>query len=125
MSTLNIQNITARFCELTHLTEEEAGAYASLISSAEAWFSRLLTREPEGEEIALCEYSCACKAFFDYAVLRSASEKTYSTSTGGVFTRINTDVTVKNSERLWNISRSALPEGLLKDCSFVFEGVAG
>ena len=119
------ENITARFCELSHLAPDEAASYSALISSAEACFIRLLNRDPEGDEIPLCEYAAACKAFYDYAVLIAASEKTYSSKTGGLFAKTSDSGTVKFAENLWQQSLAALPAGLITDGGFVFEGVAG
>lgn len=113
--------VLARFTELAKLTAEEAASYAPTVKSAQAYFCRLLSRDPTEEEKPLCEYACGCKAFFDYTVLRTASEKTFSSQTGGVFTRVSEDDNVKNAERLYKNALAALPEGLVRDDGFVFE----
>ena len=125
MSALNFQNIMERFMELTGLTAEEAERYDATVSAAEKYFSRLLKRDPAGEETASCEYACACKAFYDYAALLAATQKTYSTQTGGIYARLSDDRTVINAENLWQNALAALPDDLIRDCSFVFEGVQG
>lgn len=118
------ENIKSRFCEITHLTESEAENYSYMILSAKAYFNRLLKREPTEEEIPICEYAAACKAFFDYATLCAASEKTYSTQTGGIFAKTALSDTVKNAEKLWHNALASLPEDLARDGCFMFEGVS-
>ena len=125
MQRLDIGNVTSRFCELAHLTAAEAETYAATVSAAAAYFDRLFKRDPEEAEKPLCEYACACKAFYDYTVLKAATSKTYSTQSGGIYARLTDDKTVINAENLWQNSLAALPHDLVRDCSFIFEGVAG
>ena len=125
MKRLDIEKVTARFCELAHLTNVEAEAYAATVFAAAAYFNRLLKRDPEGAEKSLCEYACACKAFYDYTVLKAATSKTYSTQSGGIYARLSDDKTVANAENLWQNALAALPSDLVRDCSFIFEGVRG
>ena len=125
MERLNQANITARFCELAHLTESEAETYAATVRAAMSYFDRLFKRDPEDAEKPLCEYACACKAFYDYTVLKAATSKTYSTQSGGIYARLSDDQTVINAENHWQNSLAALPEDLVRDCSFIFEGVPG
>lgn len=122
---MNLDNIKAKFAALAKLTSGEMSGYADLISQAKAHFERCLCREPLGDsEIALCEYACACRAFFDYAVLLAATENTYSAKTGGVLAKNYSD-TVIHAERLMKSAAAALPEGLFSGADFVFEAVAG
>ena len=125
MERLNQKNIISRFCELAHLTESEAETYSATVVAAMSYFGRLLMRDPDDSEEALCEYACACKAFYDYTVLKAATSKTYSTQSGGIYARLSDDQTVINAENLWQNALASLPEGLVRDCSFIFEGVAG
>ena len=125
MQRLDIENVTSRFCKLAHLTAAEAETYAATVSAAAAYFDRLFKRDPEEAEKPLCEYACACKAFYDYTVLKAATSKTYSTQSGGIYARLTDDKTVINAENLWQNSLAALPHDLVRDCSFIFEGVAG
>lgn len=125
MERLNSENITARFSELAHLTASEAETYSATISSATAYFDRLFKRDPVDAEKPLCEYACACKAFYDYTVLKAATSKTYSTQSGGIYARLSDDQTVINAENLWQNALAALPHDLVRDCSFIFEGVSG
>ena len=126
MDRLDLNNVTERFLKLARLTEEEGKNYQNTVCSAKAYFERLLKRDPaDGNERELCEYACACKAFFDYTVLKAATAKMYSTQSGGVYARLSEDETVVNAEALMNNSRAALPCGLIRDDGFVFESVEG
>lgn len=125
MERLNQENITARFCELAHLTGSEAETYSATVYAAMSYFDRLFKRDPEDAEKPLCEYACACKAFYDYTVLKAATSKTYSTQSGGIYARLSDDQTVINAENLWQNALASLPCDLVRDCSFIFEGVAG
>ena len=125
MERLNLENVTAHFRELAHLTETDAETYAATVFAAAAYFGRILKRDPEPCEMTLCEYACACKAFYDYTVLKAATSKTYSTQSGGIYARLSDDKTVINAENLWQNALAALPHDLVRDCSFIFEGVAG
>ncbi len=125
MERLDILKITEEFKKLSQLSEDELPRYNSVIASAKAYFERLLRREPLEEEAELCTYACACKAFFVYTVLRASEFKTFSSSTGGLYTRISEDTTVKFAERLYKNALAALPEGLVRDCGFVFESTEG
>lgn len=122
---LNIDSIEERFSEFSGLTLDEAARYTSLISSAKALFEKLLKRPPaEGEEKDLCEYACACRAFFDYTLLLAATENTYSTKTGSVYAK-NPSGTVVNAERLMKSASAALPRDLFEAGDFIFESVEG
>lgn len=125
MSAISTEAVTAEFEKLTKLTKSEAENYAQTVGAAIAYFKRLLRREPEGDEVGLCEYAAACKAFFDYTVLCAATSKRFSTQTGGIFTRISEDRTVINAERLLRNAYATLPEGLIRDDGFIFEGTEG
>lgn len=125
MANLNLENITKRFCELTHLTPAEAENYGALISSSKSSFEKLLKSEPAEEAVPLCEYACGCAAFYDYTVLSAAEEKNYSSSSGGMSARKTSDFSVKSAEALYRLSLAALPDGLINDRGFSFEGVRG
>ena len=126
MNKIGLENVLARFKELAKLTDEEASAYTPTVKSAKAYFERLLLREPtEGDEVSLCEYACAAKAFFDYTVLIAAIPTTAAGLTGGVFTKISQNATVINAERVMKAAFSALPVGLIRDDGFVFECTEG
>lgn len=125
MERLNSENITARFCELAHLTVPEAETYLATISAAIFYFDRLFKRDPDETEKHICEYACACKAFYDYTVLKAATSKTYSTQSGGIYARLSDDQTVISAENLWQNALAALPHDLVRDSSFIFEGVSG
>lgn len=126
MDRLDLEAVFKGFAALAKLTDEEAEAYRPTVKSAKAYFERLILRdfEPEGEK-DLCEYACACKAFFDYTVFCAASIKSFSSQTGGIYTRVLGSETVKNAERLMRNSFAALPPGLIRDDGFVFEGAEG
>lgn len=125
MPNITYENIKTDFCKLSHLDPVEAENYSSLIKSAQESFKKLLLREPTEDEIPSCEYTAACKAFYSYTVLRAASEKTYSSTTGGMFRRSYDTETVSAAENLFRQAVSSLPNGLASDCGFVFEGVRG
>ena len=126
MDRLDITSVTGHFRVLAQLTEEEAAVYLPTIKSEMAYFDRIFLRDPSGDaEKHLCEYAFACKAFFDYTILKAATSKTYSTQSGGIYARISDDVTVSNAEHLMRRAMAALPEGLISDDGFVFEGVKG
>lgn len=125
MSRLDITAVTERFKELTGLSEAECKRYEAAIKQAAAYFERLMLRDPVGDEAGLCEYSCACKAFFDYTVFCSASALGYSTPVGDVAAKISGDGSVAAAERLMRNSMSALPPGLIRDDGFIFESTEG
>ncbi len=126
MERLDIAAVTGYFGTLAQLTEEETAAYQPMVKSGIAYFDRLFKRDySDDAEKQLSEYACACKVFFDFTVLKSASQKTYSTPTGGIYSRISDDVAVKSAEQLMRRAMAALPEGLISDDGFIFEGVAG
>lgn len=122
---LNLINIKTKFAALAKLTAAEVEGYSDLVASAKGCFEKLLTRAPQTDsEAALCEYACACRAFYDYALLLAATESTYSTKTGGVLAKNYSD-TVINAERFMKSAAAALPEGLFAPGDFVFESVEG
>lgn len=122
---LNLNNIITKFAVLAKLTASEAAGYSDLVSSAKAYFEKLMTRVPASDsEAALCEYACACRAYYDYALLLAATESTYSTKTGGVLAKNYTD-TVINAERFMKSAAAALPDGIFAPGDFVFEAVEG
>ncbi len=123
MSEISVQNVTDRFRELTRLTPLEAEIYLPTILSAMRYFTRLLKRPPTEDELAPCEYAAACKANYDYAVLNCSRDKTFSTQTGSIFAKISSNETVISAENLWHQALASLPEGLVRDAGFVFEGV--
>lgn len=123
MDTLDLSSVTQKFLGLSHLTEEEAQIYAPTVKSAKNYFERLLKRYPNESEKELCEYACACKAFFDYTILCAATAKTYSTQSGGVYARVAENEAVNNAEKLMRNAMSSLPCDLISDDGFVFEGV--
>lgn len=125
MDRLDIESVTSEFAKLAQLSEDELSRYASTVSSAKAYFERILKREPSESEKELCTYACACKAFFNYTVLKAATFKMFSSSAGGVYARISEDETVKAAERLYKNSLAALPAGLVRDDGFVFESAEG
>lgn len=122
---LNLNNIKTKFAALAKLTAGEADGYSDLVASAQGCFEKLLTRAPQNDgETALCEYACACRAFYDYALLLAATGSTYSTKTGGVLAKNYTE-TVVNAERFMKSAAAALPEGIFAPGDFVFESVEG
>lgn len=125
MSQISLENVTSRFCELTHLDSTEAANYSAAVSAAAAYFTKLLLREPSEEEVSGCEYAVACKAFYDYTVIRAATEKTYSTSTGGIFSRASDQKTSESAHELYKQALASLPDGLVSDGGFAFAGVRG
>lgn len=125
MERLELQAITQEFAKLAQLTEEELSRYASTVASAKAYFERILLRDPVGEEISLSVYACACRAFLNYAILKAATQRTFSSPTGGVYTKISDDETVSAAQRLYREAAAALPAGLVRDSEFVFERTEG
>ena len=123
MNRPDFENVSAIFQKLARLTDEEALAYKPTVAQAEAYFLRLLLRDPADEnEKSLCEYACACKAYLDYTILQAASQKADSTQIGGVAARVAGDKTVLNAERNMYDAFAALAPGLVRDDGFIFEG---
>ncbi len=125
MDRLNIENVSANFAALAHLTSEEAETYLPTVKSAVAYFGRLFLRDPTEDETPLAEYACGCKAFFDYTILCAATPRTFSSQSGSIFAKVSEDEAVNNAEKLMRSAMAALPEGLLRDDGFIFEGTEG
>ncbi len=123
---LNLNSITETFKALADLTDQEVGRYIGMLQSAKGYFERLILREfKSDEELSLCEYACATKAYYDYTVFMAATSKTYSSQSGSVFAKVNDNESVKSAEILMYNALAAVPKGLVRDNGFMFERANG
>ncbi len=123
---LNLNSITEIFKSLANLTDEEISRYIGMIQSAKGYFERLVMRKfANDEELGLCEYACAAKAYYDYTVFMAATSKTYSSQSGSVFAKVSDNESVKSAEILMYNAIAAIPTGLVRDNGFMFERANG